>query len=509
MQRELKGKFLGSRNGLYYLVPAILFVLVFAMGARTPVDSDLWWHLRAGMETFLSRKPLLMDVFSYTRTGADWTNHSWMAQLWYFLTFRAGGLRAISALVGLLSALSLSFVYYQMEGAPLFRSIWIVLGALVSAPVWSARPQLLSLVLFGAVTFILFLYKWKRVDRLWLLLPIFVLWSNLHGGYILGLIVIGCALVGELLNHILGAENEHTLSLNQIGRLVFWSFISGAAVIVNPNGVKMWLIPFQTVSVGVLQAYISEWSSPDFHQIVQQPYLWLFLLTFAAAGLSKRSLDGFELVSVGLFAYMGFVARRNFGPFAIVSIPVLSRHAWSALQTIRVQTEESWQRIVKRISKGNPRSLNRQLTPQAATVVNIILLLVLAGGAAGKWLAVTTPEMIQNANRTFFPVDATNWIKEHPISGNLFNSYNWGGYLIWELPENPVFVDGRTDLFGDEILSTYLSTISADAGWQTVLDNYDVSAVLIENGSELDLALLMTSGWTNPFRDDLAVIYVR
>lgn len=108
------------------------------------------------------------------------------------------------------------------------------------------------------VSYLLYLYKWRGLDRLWLLPLVFALWSNLHGGYVLGLLLITAMLGGETLNHLLARRGPEVLAWARVGRLLAWMLAAILAVLVNPNGLNTWLIPFQTVNVGVLQQFISE-----------------------------------------------------------------------------------------------------------------------------------------------------------------------------------------------------------------------------------------------------------
>ena len=182
---------------------AVLLILIFAMAARTPLDSDMWWHLRAGQETLETRYPVMVDTLSHTRLGERWVNHSWLSQVGMYLLYQTGGFFALGAFVALLATISLGLVYLQMDGPALLRAFILIFIVPVAAMVWSARPQVVSLVFFGIVGTILFLYKWRHRNYLWTLLFIFVLWSNLHGGYVLGLLLIGSMIFGEIINRVL------------------------------------------------------------------------------------------------------------------------------------------------------------------------------------------------------------------------------------------------------------------------------------------------------------------
>jgi hypothetical protein len=488
----------------FYL--AVILLLIFVVAARTPIDSDLWWHLRAGEETWKSGRPVTVDVFSSTRYGEPWVNHSWLAQVAIYLVFEIGGFLALGAVVAVLATASMWLVYAQMEGHPLLRGFVLVLAISVAAKVWTPRPQMASLVLFGVAGYLLYQYKWKQRDYLWLFIPVFILWSNLHGGYVLGLLLIGAMIAGESLNNLLGFKGQEVLSWKKIGKLVVWGLVSGLVVVVNPNGLAMWAIPFQTVNVGVLREFIVEWASPDFHEFTLQPFLWLLLGTLGVAGISGRRLDGTDLAGVAGFAYLAFLAQRNFGPFAMVAAPVLSRHLTAGLHNWQPDFNLNRSRLGQwwvKLSQGG------EVSARVRAVLNGVIVALISLAAIVKLFAVASPEKVSSYIEDFYPVEAVRWVEENRPPGWLFNSYNWGGYLMWALRDYPVFVDGRTDLYNDTLLRKYLEVATGQERYAQILDEYHVHLVLIEANSGLARVLGEAEGWKAAYRDDQAVVFVR
>lgn len=486
----------------------LLAILIFAMAARTPLDSDMWWHLRAGEVTWTARQPLLSDTFSSIQAGSQWINHSWLSQVGMYLLFRCGGYLALGAAVALLATLSMMLVYLQMSGSPLLRAFLLVLGAAVYAPVWTPRPQLVSLVLFAGLAYLLYLYKWHQRNLLWLSLPLFILWSNLHGGYVLGLLLMGSILVGELLNHGLGFDQDSMLSWRSCGQLAMWLLLAGLVVVINPNGVAMWTIPFRTIGVNAVQQSIDEWGSPNFHILIQQPMIWLLLATLGAIGLSNRRVDGSDLVSLGLFTYLALLARRNFGPFAVITLPILSRHLVSLIEDWRVYN-------IDRLNKWRMWTWFQHISqpPKEQTPlqlgINILICAVLLVIALSKLVLVSQPAFVQQHLQAMFPDRAAAWVDSQPSKGKMFNDYNWGGFLIWRLPEYPVFIDGRTDLYTDQQLADYVSTINGKPGWEQILSDNQISLVMIPPESVLAEQLNQNPDWRIGYGDETAVVYLR
>jgi len=483
------------------LAVVILFVALFAMAVRAPTDTDTWWHLQAGRVTLESGHILQADLFSHTRHGSPWVNHSWLSQVilyWLFDHFSYAGL---GLGLGLVVVIAFALVYLQMEGDPFTRAFILILAAATSAVIWIARPQLLSFLLTAVVAYVLYLFKWRRVNRLWLLPPLFVLWVNLHAGYALGFMVLAAFVAGEVLNHLLALvapADDPVVDWRGIGMVVGVAFLSMLLLIVNPNTTRMWTYYLETVRIGVLQDFIQEWQSPDFHPLYTQPFIWLLLATLAAMGLSGRRADGADLALVGGFAYAALLAGRNFGPFALVAAPVLSRHVATMLAR--------WGRALRR--RGWLNVPRRRASTPALAVLNWVLLTLVVTLAAVKIQQPLRPAFNEELQRESLPVGAVEWIEAHRPEGKMFNHYNWGGYLIWRLwPEYRVFVDGRTDLYGDEFLRDYIEIQSAGPRAISLLDQYEVSFVLTGKDDALSMLLRCRGGWDLVYRDEVAAVW--
>ncbi|MBN1977757.1 MAG: hypothetical protein JW918_10175 [Anaerolineae bacterium] len=478
------------------LAVAILFVALFAMAVRAPADTDTWWHLRAGQEMLESGQVLQTDLFSHTRYASTWVNHSWLSQVvlyWLFRTFSYAGL---GLLIGVIVAFAFAFVYMQMEGDPFSRAFIVVLAAATSSAIWAARPQVFSFLLTAVVTYILYLFKWRGVNRLWLLPPLFILWANLHAGYALGFMVLVAFVIGEAFNRLLGLVvqgDDAAASWRGIGMVIGVAVLSAVLLVLNPYGARMWTYYLDTVGIGALRDFIQEWRSPDFHLLYTHPFIWLLLGTLAAMGLSGRRVDGTDLALVGMFAYASLLAWRNLAPFALVVAPVLSRHVAA---------------ILRRLWSGGARRASRLRA--VSGVVNLVLLGAVFALAVVRVWTPLTPAFNEREQRESLPVDAAAWILENRPEGEMFNPYNWGGYLIWSLyPHYRVFADGRTDLYGDAFLRRYLEVQLGQPGFEEVLGEYDVNLVLTYPDDMLSLQLECVGEWEEAYRDDVAVIWVR
>jgi hypothetical protein len=485
------------------LLICILFVAIFVMAVRVPADSDTWWHLKSGQLMVEQGRILLTDPFSYTRGGQPWFDHGWLAQIGIYLLYRAGGFPGLALGLAALVTSIFVLVYRQSPGSPYLRAFTTLLAAITSSSIWAARPQIVSFSLAAVVYFLLDRYKHRRERKYLYPLPLVVLlWANVHGGFATAFILLLCYLAGETLSWLLGGWNEAQPSLKQPLSIAVATAFCLLVVPLNPNGAKMLAYPFRTVSIGVLRDYIQEWASPDFHQLFVHPFIWLFLAVLIAVARSGRRIDLTDLTLVGGFAYMGLLASRNIALFALVAGPILARYAEPALAGL----------------PENPRLSQLLLRPAALpspgrsllSAVNWLLLLLIVLAGAVKCAVVVLPSTLHKTEVEGYPAHAVDFIQREQPPGPLFNSYNWGGYLIWRLwPEYPIFVDGRTDLYDDAFLREYLDVALAHPGWQGVLDRYGVNLVLIESDGLLARFLARERGWQMAYRDDLAAVFLR
>ncbi|MBL8162231.1 MAG: hypothetical protein JNJ61_09625 [Anaerolineae bacterium] len=485
----------------------ILFALLFALATRVPVDTDVWWHIRSGEYT-LTQGMIYADPFSFTKAGTAWTNHSWGAQIILYAIWQVAGSFGLAIYTSALATLGMWFVYRMSSGSVYLRAFAIVLGAATAAVFWSPRPQMLSFALSAALLYILYWHKYesghdvtrpddtsgRRItfDRLWLIPPLMALWGNLHAGFSIGFILLAGSIAGEIAGNLFNSKGEHVVPWRGIRKLALVTLVSAAAIVINPYGLNMLAVPFQTVSIGALQNFIQEWNTPNFHERQNWPFIALLLGLFGAVGASRKQLDWTDFLLTAGTAFMGLLAGRNVALFAVVATPVLTRHLDAML------AERGW--VLKPVQRVTPRMAR----------LNALIVALIGFAALAKVLLVLDVKTVDEAQREFLPIAAVEHMQSAGLAGPLFNSYNWGGYLIYALPDEPVFVDGRTDLYGDTFLTeSYFRPAQGAAGWRDVLAQYSINTVLVEAQSGLARALREEAGWRLDYEDEMAVIFVR
>jgi len=170
-----------STRGFQLLIPVLLVLMVFLVASRSPIDSDLWWHLRSGQVMIETGHPLITDVFSYTREGETWINHSWLGEIIIFSLYRLGGWTAISAWMGAMAVLTVVFLWRQTSGSIYVKAGFILFASVVCAPLWTPRPQFFSLVLLALLVWLINRWLTRGGYSIWFSVLLFILWSNLHG----------------------------------------------------------------------------------------------------------------------------------------------------------------------------------------------------------------------------------------------------------------------------------------------------------------------------------------
>jgi hypothetical protein len=481
------------------LLAAITLVATFAMAARVPTSPDMWWHLRCGEVQWRTGSVLKADVFSHTAAGSAWINQSWLPQVIMYGLYAWGGFPALALAVAVLVPIAFAFVLLGMRPEGRYGHFWralvVVWAAVSTGRTWAARPHLITLALTAVWVYILDRHRQgeREIGVLWWLPPLMLLWANSHGGHIVGLILLGMQIVGTV---------THALWHRRLAGL--WATIRPLAIItlccvlvalVNPQGIRLLLFPFQTLSSSAQQNLISEWASPDFHATDLLPFLALLLAAWSALAFSGLEVEGVEWIRLLGFTAMALRSGRYLGLCAVVAAPVLFRYG-----------QAGWARVSA--NWGSPPS---RLPPsRGIPLANWVLLVAVLTAAVLKASLALGSETIDRVHSSLFPIDAVAYMRDHDLPAQVFNDYGWGGYLAWELyPGTPVFIDGRADPYGDDLIVAYRQVITAQRGWEEVLDRYQVHTALVGTNSALASVMQKGGGWQTVYGDEVATVLVR
>ena len=469
------------------LFAAILLFGLLAMTARPATDPDIWWHLRTGQWIVDTGHIPRTDPFSFTRQGSPWVSHEWLSDFIFYGLWKLAGPPALIIFSSIVTAAGFLLLYWRCPGEPYIAAALTALGAWASAPCWGTRPQMFTFLLAS-----LFLWLIERSDdrpRLLLWIPLlFLFWVNLHAGFALGPALIFLFATGLALEAATGVSPWSTVR-PAVLRLVAAILVCLALVPLNPNGTTLYRYPLDTLRSSGIRKLIVEWFSPNFHQWLYTPLLLVIVLLLVTVAWSRSPLRARVLLPLVAMCLAALDAVRHIPIFILVAIPVIAGAFPSALRTSQLLP-------------------NRPGEPRLRQWFNAVAIVMLALFALVRW---TTLSLRQNALvLAQFPDQAVMFLRTARQPPRLFAYYDWGGYAIWNLyPRYLVFVDGRSDLYGDKFLEEAMQTVTLDKGWHAILDDWNVDTVLIPPTAALAQGLALDSRWTAAYRDSQAVVFLR
>jgi hypothetical protein len=336
-------------------------------------------------------------------------------------------------------------------------------------------------------------------SRKWLLaLPaLMVAWVNLHGGYLVGFILIGAFTGDQLLRWTL--DRSSTENREMALWLLLTLFLSFLASLLNPAGLELW--PHTTGYLGetYLVAYTQEYQSPNFHDAVHKSFLAALTLGTIVLALLRSRVDPLGLVLWVLFAAFALHSVRNIPLFAAVCIP------WLAAWTCELVKSEEKPGLRTRFWRWANAIQGVESTLPGWPIV-LFGLLLLTIGALGANRSATYAFA-----RHVFPVAAVDQLQESGFvpPGPVYNDFIWGGYLLYAWPEIPVFIDGQTDFYGEELTKEYVRIRNTSPDWDALLEKHRVRWAIIPPEVPLNQALTISSGWQVVYSDSTAVVWTR
>ena len=483
--------------------PSGLFLSALFVVALIPVtsiihDPDFWWHLRTGQLILAHGGLLGTDPFTYTAATHQWTMHEWLTEVLFALLQRAGGLGVIVLLLSVVTWLGLLCLALRARlrnPSRLALGAGILLAAVAGYPIWGPRVQMVTFC-FAALTLLLAERHIVRGGRgIWLLVPLYLLWSNLHSGFILGLGFLALILIAEVAGRGLGFPDATAAPSARLRTLALVLVACSAVSMINPNGPAILFYAFLTQGSGAQQSLILEWHSPSFQDWVVVPF-GLMLMTLIALVVVNRRIRARDAALVLVGIALALQSVRHIAVFIAAATPV-----WIDQASIFLQ---------RRARTRTPRQ-RRLPSLQFRLVVFVALMSVLTVVYAAIRLV---PAMRVQPNTLVYaqeyPVCAARWLAQAPEPLNIFNQYGEGGYLADELSAkgDKVYIFGDAALMGDPLLYTYAGVTSVRPGWDATIRDSGTDIVLFDNGTPLASALEASTRWVRVYQDPLSVAFV-
>lgn len=472
---------------------ALVFLILAAVLYRvseTVADPDLWGHLKFGQDFLASGKIADSDPYSYFTGDKPWINHEWLVEAIIAAIFVSAGAPGLILVKTILALALVVFSYRDLCRAGLSpgpAGVVIVLMTILLIPgITTFRPQLFTYLLF----FLLLLWMREvergRVRFLAAVPLLFVPWANLHGGFLVGLAVLGVWSVAGLLLALARTRSARESYVR--GRWLVVAFVASIlATLVNPYGYR--LLTFLIRPSTFVRPEITEWQPTKLATVYGIAYGLAVLVALVAVVYGRRAPTASTLV--GLACLVAPLLAYRHGPLFAVALPVLFGDHIASL----------WNRIPLAPSKNSGRRL-RWLHAAGWSMAGVALV----------FFSVPHFKCIRHeASVTEYPVRAVAVIKNSGVSGNLAVWFDWGEYALWHLgPQVKVSVDGRREtIYSDSAYAANQAFFHGVGAWDSLLTERETTMVLASKAMPMFNLMKLVRGWTLVYEDSLSGLFAR
>jgi hypothetical protein len=474
--RPAPGRLAMSLPQLWSFVAVVLPMLAL-VGALGTID--LAYHIRIGDLMLRTHRLVDHDTFTYTVAGRSWLDQQWGAQLLLVGVYRTTGWPGLSAVQMLLGGLTTGFVYLacRVTGAPPRIAAGFTLAGFAVA--WTSltlRPQLLGAVLFAVC---LWLVAGRRQHpRRMLLVPVVVaIWANVHGSFFLGPLLLALAAVQDRYDR-----------RSETRRVLVVALAALVATLINPFGPRVWTYAYGIARNPFISKLVSEWQPPT----IRHPEDAIFFVSVGAVvyllARRGRPTPWPTLLWLGVFLLMALTATRNTMWWGLAAAPILAADVGAARSTSRAEPHYSF--------------VNTAIAGCLVMIVLVFYSFSIEGGSFH----------LPGSRVADAPAALTGRLEQLAEPGDrIFNLQRWGSWFEFAIPDNPVFVDSRIELFPGAVWNDYLAVSNGRAGWDRILDRWkvDVVAVNLDQQGSLVEVMQRDRRWRLAYRDDDGVVLVR
>jgi hypothetical protein len=488
MIQELRGEILSTSGKI--ILCAGLYMLFVSIFSRNIADNDLWGYLAFGRTFWEASFFPFRDIFSYTPTKTLWVYHEWLTGVIFYCIFKFLGPAGLQLLRYITIIVTLCLIYataIKKGAAPVFALIALIPAMiLISFGYMPIRAQIFTYLFFILTIYILetakITQKWKIV--LWLL-PVQILWCNLHGGFVAGIGMIFLYALGE------GLPGKKVLPF--IAILIPACLVT----VINPYGLEYWRFIIDSVSMP--RPEIGEWSSVIV--ALQRNYQTVPAIVFIALASSflilillqkKRSLTDMMIIAATLYLGVKHVRHTIFlGIIFGAFIPVILNELWKSFP-----------------EKNKIFVYLKSIIPPL--ILGIIL--IFAGCFLVKSGKINIkPSLVILAPQSHYPVGAVKWMEKNNFRGNVLPDFDWGEFIIWSCyPYCKIAMDGRYEtVYDNTLIKEYFDFSAGKDGWNVFLKKYPPDLILIKPFTKIHYLLLKNPSWKVGYQDKQSILFIR
>jgi hypothetical protein len=485
------------KRNLAPTVADILFLIVAPLTAVTRTiklthsDGDLAAHIRMGKVILDTGELPRHSLSSVTAANEPLVAHAWLSEVLFAALFSVGGLALISVVTGIIVGLTHAGVAQFLRKRDVDPR-WALAAAFISLSVssthWLARPHMFSIL---GVALTIFLLESRAKHRLPLFALLFIVWANLHGGWIYGLVMISAYVVGDAMEmRVSGVERTRWSAALRADAL---ALVTAAAVtLVNPYGWGLHREVFGAATSSDLARQMAEFLPPDFQTLAPLPFLFALLLTIALLSTAERRLSAPRLIVLVVSAFFALRSFRNMALFGVSAWPLVALHVSNAWP--RNGRPFQWFSEIARLDRTARAGLY---------AVPVALALVLLGINNGR---IGNVGLIRNAfSPAHFPVSAVSRARAANLDGPVFEAWEWGGYIMNAWPAARLVVDPLE--FNDATVRAFSEIDAVRPGWKNEMRRWNVRTVIIRPDSRLALTLENDPEWKVWYRDSISAVF--
>jgi hypothetical protein len=487
-----------SLSDLYFLA---ILVWLFMCGGSAGwqgllTDGDVGWHIRTGEYILDHHAVPRHDLYSFSKPDAPWYAWEWLSDVIDGSLHRMAGLKGIVLMAGVVIATFATTLIRRMIWREVHLFVGIVLSLLGvgSASIhFLARPHIFTLLLLSGSVWMLEADRKQPSRRIWWLVPLTVAWTNLHGGFLVLIAVLGLAAAGTAVEALLGRDQDWR-GAARYGAL---TAACAAASLVNPYGYRLHTHVVEYLRSDWIRNVIQEFQSPSFRteNMVQfEALMFAGLIVACSLFRRRRVVEGLWIV---FFAHLSLASVRHVPVFVTVVVPVIAAEigGWWTCWTAGAR-KGSLIGILNQMAADSMAGFRRTSAWPAMVVFALILM-----GRPIPWPQDFPPQM--------FPVNMVHTHAAEIRSARLLTTDQWADFLIYTDPRQRVFIDGRSDFYGPEVGNQYLHMITGQWDWEQLLTKYDFNMAMLPVDTALAQLLKRHPAWRVTEDDGKQILLVR
>jgi hypothetical protein len=476
----------GDRGWLFVLIIITIYSSGFYFFSFMTADTDLWGHLKFGEDLWISKTIPASDPYSYTAHGNLWINHEWLAELvmyWVYRIFGSPGLLMGKLLTGFSVIFLLSRICFQRPHHLFIYLIVQILGIFVLSPGFMIRPQLFTFLFSAVFLYVFHLFLERRINALWCLPVVMILWVNSHGGFLIGVGLFPVVFFSEAISRFLNKTGERRLAI-----LGFWLIATELSTLINPYGFGLWSFLIESLSVPRL---IGEWHPVAFLDISFFRFKILGVLFLCSFFINWKKKRLWEVGIIAIALFYGFKHQRHTAIFAIFCVPYLVER-----YSLLIQKTHLEEKIASRSSR--------------------VLLAAFLIFLSGYQVTITGLKYVESGfhiivDPTRYPIYAVHFLKKNGINGNIVLPFEWGEYVIWKMyPGSKVSIDGRyRTVYPEEVLNDHIAAIADEKNWKLLLSKYPSDILLARRSSFFLNMISNQNDWIYVYSDRTSIIFLK